>query len=218
MKRLLHILICTLALLSSLNAKGQQKAQIMHYKVVGKDTVFVDQLPASRVWPRKSDMSSKEWRQYYKLVFNFSKTYPYALLGARLVTQADREIEEKGMNKVQREKYLAGVQRQLLKDFDKSIRNMTISQGKLLVRLIDREIGKSSYSIVKDYRSSIAAGFWQGIAKLFGQDLKTPYDPDGEDRKTEELVEIWEEGQFDDLYFTIFGEFPSHKDIPSKYR
>jgi hypothetical protein len=95
---------------------------------------------------------------------------------------------------------------------------MSISQGQLLVRLIDREIGKTSYSIIKDYRSGIAAGFWQGVAKLFNQNLKNRYDPSGEDKNTEQLVQIWEEGQFDNLYYSIFLEWPEHKDLPSKYR
>ena len=221
MKNIARIFFCISALLTGICLQAQEEKRegiAMHYEVEGRDTVLVDILPAARVWPRKADMSTKEWRQYYKLVYNFNKAYPYALLGSQLVTQVDAHVAAQHMNRIQKEKYIAGVQKQLLKDFEKSIRGMTVSQGKLLVRLIDREIGKTSYSIVKDYRSSIAAGFWQGIAKIFGQDLKTPYDPYGEDKNTEELVKIWEEGQFDDLYYSIFMEWPEHKDLPVKYR
>ncbi len=194
------------------------QGELLRYQIVNGDTLFVDQLPAAHVWPRRQDMTTKEWRQYYKLVYNFNKVYPYAKLGSELITTVDSEIEFKNMNRVQKEKYLAKVQKQLLKDFEKSIRGMSISQGQLLVRLIDREIGKTSYSIIKDYRSGIAAGFWQGVAKLFNQNLKNRYDPSGEDKNTEQLVQIWEEGQFDNLYYSIFLEWPEHKDLPSKYR
>ena len=182
------------------------------------DTVFMETLDPVWIFPKGRRMRDGDWRKYYKLVYNFNKVYPYAKLGSELITTVDAELEFKNMNRIQKEKYLASVQKQLLKDFEKSIRGMSISQGQLLVRLIDREIGKTSYSIIKDYRSGIAAGFWQGVAKLFKQDLKNRYDPSGEDKNTEQLVQIWEEGQFDNLYYSIFLEWPEHKDLPSKYR
>ena len=60
------------------------------------------------------------------------------------------------------------------------MRSLTVSQGALLMKLIDREIGKSSYMIIKDYKNGMAAKFWQGVAKMFGSDLKKPYDPTGD--------------------------------------
>ena len=86
------------------------------------------------------------------------------------------------------------------------------------MKLIDREVGKSSFLIIKDYKNGMAAGFWQGIAKLFGTDLKKPYDPDGEDRAIEELVQLWDAGEFEGLYFSLFWKFPPEIEIPSKYR
>lgn len=61
----------------------------------------------------------------------------------------------------------------MLDAYEKPLKGMTISQGKLLIKLVDREIGKSPYSVIKSYKSGISAGFWQGVAKVFGQDLKT---------------------------------------------
>jgi hypothetical protein len=72
--------------------------------------------------------------------------------------------------------------------------------------------------IIKDYKNGIAAGFWQGIAKLFGSDMKKPYDPEGEDRQIEELVRLWQEGDFNMLYYAIFMENPPRVNIPEKYR
>ena len=73
-------------------------------------------------------------------------------------------------------------------------------------------------NIVKGYKSKVAAGFWQGVAKMFGENLKTPYDPKGADTMTEYLIEKWEDGQFEYLYFSIFGEWPKQTEIPLKYR
>ena len=77
--------------------------------------------------------------------------------------------------------------------------------------------GKSSYNIIKGYKSGVTAGFWQGIAKMFGSDLKAPYDPEGEDEMTEELVKLWEAGEFEGLYYSLFWQWPPTVDIPSKY-
>ena len=97
------------------------------------------------------------------------------------------------------------------------MRQLTVSQGALIMKLVDREVGKSSYNIIKGYKSGIAAGFWQGIAKIFGSDLKKPYDPEGDDAMTEELVAIWEAGDFPAFYFSLFWQDPPVMPIPEKY-
>lgn len=191
----------------------------MHYTVdAAGDTVYLDVIQPAWVFPKGSKINRIEWRRYCKLVYNFNKVYPYALLGKRLVTEVDTNIEQQHMKRGQKDRYINQMQWQLLHDFEGAIRHMTISQGQLLVRLVDREIGKTSYNIVKDYKSGIAAGFWQGIAKLFGQNLKNHYDPDGEDKQTEELVRAWERGEFDELYFSVFFEWPKKTELPSEYR
>ena len=83
---------------------------------------------------------------------------------------------------------------------------MSIQQGALMIKLIDRETGQSSYSIIKEYKNSAAAGFWQGIAKMFDNDLKARYDPEGADKQIEELVQIWNAGYFPSLYWSVFWE------------
>ena len=85
------------------------------------------------------------------------------------------------------------------------------------MKLIDRETGKTSYSIIKEYKSGITAGFWQGVAKLFGSDMKKPYDPEGDDIQVEELVKIWEAGDFPALYYSLFWKEPPVVKIPEKY-
>ena len=72
---------------------------------------------------------------------------------------------------------------------------MTISEGRILIKLIDRETGRTSYSIIRDFRGEFSAFFWQTIAKIFRNDLKSEYDPFGEDRLIEEVVRLIEEGQ-----------------------
>ena len=163
-------------------------------------------------------MKGREWRKYYRLVHNFSKTYPYALVARKLVTQADSTIAADNLKRGKRERYINSVQDELFSVFESQMRNLTVNQGALLMKLIDREVGKSSYNIIKDYKNGMAAGFWQGVAKIFGTDLKKPYDPEGEDEATEELVKIWEEGDFPAFYWSLFWKDPPEMPIPEKYR
>lgn len=191
---------------------------VLHYIVEDGDTIYIDNITPSKVYSRLPRQKGKEWRKYYKLVHNFSKTYPYALAARKIVKNADQTIEDNNLKRLKRDRYINTVQDELFEMFEEPIRNLTVSQGALLMKLIDREIGKSSYMIIKDYKNGMAAKFWQGVAKMFGSDLKKPYDPTGDDRKIEELVEIWDAGDFDAFYFSLFWKDPPKVEIPSKYR
>lgn len=220
---LYHIILCASVLLASGTAEGRLYSQpgdslFMHYRVEGRDTVFTEELPPARIYSRLPRQKGREWRKYYRLVHNFSKTYPYALAARHLVREVDSTILADNLKRGKRDRYINQKQKELFDDFESSMRGLTVSQGALLMKLIDREVGKSSYLIIKDYKNGMAAGFWQGVAKIFGTDLKKPYDPDGEDKAIEELVQLWESGEFEGLYFSLFWKFPPSIEIPSKYR
>ncbi|MBQ8856368.1 MAG: DUF4294 domain-containing protein [Bacteroidales bacterium] len=195
-----------------------QEKEVLRYVVDGKDTVFVDEIRASKVYSRVPRQKGREWRKYYRLVHNFSKAYPYALVAKKLVVEADSIIAADRLKGAKREKYISKVQTELFEVFEGQMRKLTVSQGALIMKLIDREVGKSSYSIIKGYKSGATAAFWQGIAKIFGSDLKKPYDPEGEDKAVEELVQIWEDGDFPALYWSLFWKDPPEMPIPEKYR
>ena len=237
MKVLRHIfiIIAVITLTADcLYAQKKQKAQVgvgavwgskttmsnenaLNYIVEGKDTIYIDHIEASKVYSRLPRQKGKEWRKYYRLVHNFSKSYPYALVARKLVQEADSTIAADNLKWAKRDKYVNKVQKELFNVFEGQMRSLTVSQGALLMKLVDREVGKSSYDIIKDYKNGIAAGFWQGIAKIFGTDLKKPYDPEGEDQLTEELVKIWDAGDFQAFYFAIFWKDPPVMPIPEKY-
>ena len=191
---------------------------LMGYQVEKGDTVYFDYLSPVWVFPRSSRQKAADLRKYYRLVYNFNKVYPYALAARHLSEGVDRHIAANNLKGVRRDKYIAEKQAELMEVFEKRLRNMSISQGKLLIRLCDREMGQASYNVIKDYKNGMAAGFWQGIAKLFGHDLKSRYDPEGEDKMTEYLVEKWQNGEFPALYYSIFWEEPKPTDIPPQYR
>lgn len=200
------------------SSQPKSEEQLMEFIVEGNDTIYIDHIRASKVYSRLPKMKGREWRKYYRLVHNFSKAYPYALVAKKMVMEADSTIAADKLRGIKREKYISKVQKELFDVFEGQMRSLTVSQGALIMKLIDREVGKSSFKIIKDYKSGITAGFWQGIAKVFGSDLKKPYDPEGEDKATEELVEIWENGDFPAFYWSLFWKDPPEMPIPEKYR
>lgn len=212
------IILASLIFCGECRAQEKNKGEMMEYIIEGKDTIYIDNIRASKVYSRVPRMKGREWRKYYRLVHNFSKTYPYAIVARKLVAEADSTIAADKLKRVKRDRYINQVQKELFSVFESQMRNLTVSQGALLMKLIDREVGKSSYNIIKDYKNGMAAGFWQGIAKIFGSDLKKPYDPEGEDKATEELVELWESGDFPAFYWSLFWKDPPEMPIPEKYR
>lgn len=185
----------------------QEKGEVMHYVIEGSDTTFIDNLPERFVFYRPRNKAEKrEWREYYRTIYNFKKVYPYALKAKEIIADADSTLANSDFTARERERYLKQYEKRLFKEFEKPLRSMSISQGRLLLKLLDRELGRTSYYVIKNYRGGAAAGFWQGVAKLFGSDLKQPYDRYGEDRLIEELVLLYQQGQFNYLYYSIFWE------------
>ena len=221
MKNVRFLLVVALAaLLQAAPANAQDKRRdinVMEYVVVGKDTIYLDEIPPAVIHPRKT-MNRRDWVQYYKRVHNFSKAYPYALLISQVINSTDSLFIADNYTRRQQDKYLNKMKDDLLKEFDPIFRKLTLKQGLMMIRLIDRECGQTPYYILKHYLGGVAAGFWQGVAKMFKGNLKQPYDRYGEDKDLEELVGIWERGEFDRLYYSIFGKKRPEIYIPERFR
>lgn len=187
--------------------KMPKTGNFMRYLVQEGDTVYVASIaPAVKY----AVGSGKIWRKESRLLNNFGKVYPYALEAKRLMAEVDADLDA-GMRKRKKERYINAIQKDLMDKYEPVLRKMTVTQGKLLIKLIGRETGLTPYEIIHDYKSGLSAGTWQGVAKIFGGDLKKRYDPEGEDSLTEYLVRKWNEGQYPALYRSVFGREP---DIP----
>lgn len=220
MRFFIRILTASAILLGSLCANSSSLAQTrgknsgyMEYIIEGGDTIYVDALRAAKIYQKLPRQKGRDWRKYYRLVYNFNKVYPYAIEARRIMAQVDSTVTTDELKRGKKEKYIKAVQSNLFNAYEGTLKNMTVSQGALLMKLIDRESGLTTYEIIKDYRNGIAAGFWQGIAKLFGTDTKKHYDPQGEDVATEDLVVKWQDGDFDNFYFSLFWEYPSKTEL-----
>ncbi|MDR3134138.1 MAG: DUF4294 domain-containing protein [Prevotellaceae bacterium] len=194
-----------LLMAGSCGSAAAQKVYTLPPIIENGDTLYQLSLPVVYVFAfPKMKEKSKEWKEYRKLVYNFRKVYPYALMAKQRTDAMEQELAVLSSKK-ERDALVKKYEKELFAEFEQPIRKLTFSQGKLLLKLVDREVGQTSYYVIKDLKGGFTAFFWQGIARLFGANLKKPYDKYGEDRKVEELVKLYQEGAFDWLYFQLFG-------------
>jgi len=206
MKKITAYIMAFALLLTAGDYLQAQDRGYMPYIIEGSDTLFVDTLSPSYAYTGRK--KGRQWRQYYRMVHNFGKVYPYALQARDLVIEADSTIATDNLKRRSKEKYINSIQSQIFDNYESVVLKLTISQGKLLVLLIGRETGLTPYEIIKGYKSGITAGFWQGVAKVFGGSLKKEYDPEEDDRAVEDIIKIWERGEYPALYYSIFGKEP----------
>jgi hypothetical protein len=133
------------------------------------------------------------YRRYDRLTYNLQKVYPYSVIVRERLAMINENLAAISDEK-ERRKYMKDVEKSVLGEYEDDIRDMTITQGRLLLKLIDRETQNTSYDLIKQYRGAISAAFWQGIARLFGTNLKEEYDPYGEDALIETIVKGIESG------------------------
>ncbi|MCL2597263.1 MAG: DUF4294 domain-containing protein [Paludibacter sp.] len=157
------------------------------------DTLFLADMPGLHVFPRTS-YSAAGVRFYEKTVRDVKKTLPLAKVVGEEIAKTNRILITLKTDK-ERKEYLDAFEKQIFNQYEPIIRNMTRSQGKMLIKLIDRQCQLTSYDIIRIYKGGVTAFFWQGIAKIFSTDLKVEYDPEGEDKQLEQIIELIEAGQ-----------------------
>jgi hypothetical protein len=134
------------------------------------------------------------YRRHARLVYNVRRVYPYAVIVRNEFGRINRLLETLPTEKA-RENFLRQYEKELLDTYEGDIKKLTFTQGKILIKLIDRETQNTSYDLIREYRGKFSAFFWQGIARIFGSDLKTNYDPEGDDYLIEEVVREIEAGR-----------------------
>jgi hypothetical protein len=155
--------------------------------VEGNDTIPIVELPELRIYQRQDFDYLYLKRRYRRLIRNVKKAYPYAkVAGIKLKELDDHLVTIK--NEKEQQAYINLAEKEIMAEFEKEIKKLTVSQGIILVKLIDRETGRTSYQVIKELKGGFTAFFWQGIARIFGNNLKAEYDPEDADRVIEDIV------------------------------
>jgi len=170
---------------------------VSHVKVPGKvidgDTIpFID-LRTAVVFPDADKANARVMKRYEKLVYNVIYVYPYAKIAGQKLKEY-KKILDTIPDEKRRKIFIKKAEKELEAKFGKDIREMNFYQGKILIKLIYRETGNSSYDIVKELRGGFSAFVYQTLAKIFGYDLKEKYDPTGEDQSIENVIMLIETG------------------------
>lgn len=189
------LLIFLLILPSTLFAQlGDPDMEHTRYSVVEEKGEQLQQIELSTVFVFPQNRRGRALqRQYERLIRAIRVTYPIAATAKYKLK--DMEAKMVGMDKRQHKKYVQSVEQELKKEYTPILKKMSMYQGMVLLKLIDRQTGETSYQLVKELRGSFSAFFWQGIARIFGSNLKTEYDMEGDDKIMEELVRMYEKGQ-----------------------
>jgi Domain of unknown function (DUF4294) len=162
--------------------------------IVDGDTIPNVSIEEVIIFPRLVFKNRYRKRKYGKLVRDVKKAYPYAKLAKDKLVAMESEFVQLETEK-EKNKYIKTVEKQLMNEFGTELKKLTVTQGRILLKLIDRETGNTSYELVKELRGTISAVFWQTIARLFGSNLKAQYDPTGKDKLIERVVKLIEYGQ-----------------------
>lgn len=180
---------------NGLRAQVSQERKVRFGIIVDGDTIPYYHLNEVRVVESASLLTEQEIRKNQKLIRNVKKMLPYAKIGKQRLDELERQIAD--LPKRERKAAIKAAEKELLADFSDELKDCTFSQGKVLLKLIDRETGRSSYLLVDELRGSLRAGFYQTFARLFGYNLKARYDPkhNKEDNLIERIVLSVERGK-----------------------
>ena len=146
------------------------------------------------VYPQLTFKNKRQAQSYMRLVTNVKKVLPIAKEARQMLIETTELLDMLPDDKA-KEEHIKRVEEDIFRTYKPKMKKLTYSQGKLLIKLIDRECHSSSYEMIKAFMGPVRAGFWQVFAWGFGASLKKEYDPEGTDRLTERVVKMVEAGQ-----------------------
>ena len=185
---LFSLLLCYLSAFSQDTTKVAPTTQI-----IDGDTVALVDVRAVVIFPPVEHKTRRQSIRYDKLVYNVKKVYPYAQAASKQLAYYKSVLDTIPSEK-SRKIYMKKAEKELEVKFGDEIKGLTFSQGKILIKLIYRETGHSTFDIVKELRGGFTAFIWQTMARIFGYDLKNAYDPAGNDQAIEQIVLMIEAG------------------------
>ncbi|MBR3828083.1 MAG: DUF4294 domain-containing protein [Bacteroidales bacterium] len=158
---------------------------LSYASVVDGDTIPLVHLKTVVIARKWALLTDKEIRKNQKLIRNVKKVLPYAKEARRRLQELEKEMA--GMSAKKQKEYVKQVEQEVLDDFYEDLEKLTFSQGKVLLKLVDRETGNTSYTLVADLRGKFRASFYNTFARMFGFNMKERYDP--KNNKDDNLLE-----------------------------
>ena len=202
-KRLIYTICATLCSASILASTAQQTELIPAPKALKKqvkaiiengDTVALYELPTVWVYPPKKFKNKREEKYYWRTVRDVKKTLPLSKYIKEVII-ATNDTLMMLPTKQERDKYMRGFEKRIYKQEYGRMSKLTLRQGMLLIRLVDRECEATTFELIKAYRGSFTAGFYQMFAKMFGASLKTEFGSHKDDATIERIINLVESGQ-----------------------
>jgi len=184
------LLIIGIILWLSAHITGAQTAVTRNYlpvMVIDNDTLPHVVLPEVLIIRDARFKSQKAEQQYWRMVVRVKKVYPYAKEAARLYAKYLQDVPPDAKRRDRRE-YIKKAEDELMALYGPKLKQMSITEGRILIKLIDRETHATSYDLIDNVKGAVPAVFWQGVARIFGNNLKSQYDPYGEDRQIEHII------------------------------
>lgn len=161
--------------------------------IIDGDTFPYVKLYKIVIFPERKFTSKRKARKYSRLRYNVRKVYPYAILIGEYYAEAERDLAYIPERRDQR-KYVKRREKELRGEYESTLMDLTYTQGRLLIKLVDRQTEHTTFEVVKELKGNMSAYFWQSIAVLFGANLKSEYDKE-EDQMIEEIIAEIENGE-----------------------
>ncbi len=178
----------------SLGFSQEYKPIVLEARVLDGDTIPIIGLDEIEIYSLVIPKSKKGRKKLTRLIKNVKKVYPWAKLAGIQLRNYEEELLA-APNDRERRKIMKKAEKEINDKYGGDLKKLTFSQGKILIKLVDRETGSSSYSLVQELRGNFTAFFYQAFARIWGYNLKIKYDPEGEDRQIETIVRMIERGQ-----------------------
>ena len=162
--------------------------------LVDGDSIQYMEMNNVYVYPELTFKNKKQAQAYMRLVTNVKKVLPIAKEVRRIIIETT-EVLEMMPDKKAKMAHMKRVEEDIKKTYTPRMKKLTYTQGKLLIKLVNRECNSSAYGAIKAFLGPVRAGMWQAFAWIYGASLMKKYDPEGEDRMTERVILMVEAGQ-----------------------
>lgn len=178
MKKAIFVFVCMLGFYSTTQAQDdkEKKGIKLPVQIIGKDTLPVYVMEEAVAEEQISAEDLKKQKDWNRMLRDVMRVWPYVQAFEAKLLEIETKMAELPKNKDKR-KFLKEEEKKLKEEYQDKLKDLNYRQGKLLVKLIDRQTGRTSYQLIKEYKSGLTAMVWQGFASAFDMSLKEKYDP-----------------------------------------